>query len=206
MYKVYFNHNVIEFTNERPKDAPLVFNKMLLQQLGLNIVKTLNPDENVVIYIVDEHPEECLSIFKNLFSPVTAAGGLVRNQEEDILMIYRNGIWDLPKGKTESGESDEETALREVSEECGIPQDHLSIIRFLDYSYHIYPQDDKWLFKTTSWYVMSATEDEPLTPQTEEGISELRWVALPQLKDYVPIAYPLIINLIMTYLSPSASE
>ena len=200
MYKVYFNHNVIEFTNNAPNEAPLVFNKMLLKQLGLNIVKTLKPNENVHIYIVDKDIDSCFSLFRSMFDLIDAAGGLVHSPHEDLLLIYRNGIWDLPKGKVEAGEGLQEAAVREVSEECGIPQEALKVDGFLDYSYHIYPLEQKWMFKTTAWYVMQTNEEQALTPQQEEGITELKWVPLDNLKDYVNKAYPLIIDMIMRYL------
>ena len=42
------------------------------------------------------------------------------NFKNEILLIYRNGVWDLPKGKIEFGESYEDAALREVAEETGV--------------------------------------------------------------------------------------
>ena len=51
---------------------------------------------------------------------IEAAGGLVYNAKDQLLMIFRNGKWDLPKGKLEVGENIEQCAMREVEEECGI--------------------------------------------------------------------------------------
>ena len=67
---------------------------------------------------------------------VEAAGGLVFNKDGDILMIFRNGKWDLPKGKLEIGESIEECAIREVEEECGISG--LIIEKKIKDTYNIY--------------------------------------------------------------------
>ena len=64
---------------------------------------------------------------------IFASGGVVFNNEK-LLMIYRNSLWDLPKGKMELNESELECALREVEEECGI--DNLRVIKFLKYTYH----------------------------------------------------------------------
>ena len=51
---------------------------------------------------------------------IEAAGGLVYNNECQLLMIFRNNKWDLPKGKLEQNENTKECAIREVEEECGI--------------------------------------------------------------------------------------
>lgn len=110
--------------------------------------------------------------------PITAAGGVVfRLNEErnpDILMIYRNGVWDLPKGKREEGETIEMCAAREVSEEVGsaIP----ALIKKLGETYHEYPDQGSMMGKTTHWYSMIFTRNEDLIPQTEEGIEKIEWM------------------------------
>ena len=67
--------------------------------------------------------------FSDNYKVIEAAGGLVFNQKNEILMIFRNGKWDLPKGKLEAGESVESCAVREVEEECGVSD--LKIIKKL---------------------------------------------------------------------------
>ncbi len=96
------------------------------------------------------------------------------NGEGRILWIFRRGKWDLPKGKADEGETIEETALREVREECGIRL--LEPERFLGPCYHIYlmGKGKKAAFKTTHWYLMR-TGDTDFTPQAEEDITEIRF-------------------------------
>ena len=60
-----------------------------------------------------------LSTFSDHLKIVHACGGVVRNDKNDVLLIKRMGLWDLPKGKLEKGESYEECAKREVVEETG---------------------------------------------------------------------------------------
>jgi len=36
---------------------------------------------------------------------IIAAGGLVTNENNELLMIFRRGKWDLPKGKADEGET-----------------------------------------------------------------------------------------------------
>lgn len=110
--------------------------------------------------------------------PITAAGGIVyrldKDEDPEVLMIFRNGVWDLPKGKHEKGEAVEMCAVREVSEEVGskIP----SLIKKLGETYHEYPENGKIMGKTTHWYSMIFTQEEDLVPQKEEGIEKIEWM------------------------------
>lgn len=119
--------------------------------------------------------------------PVRAAGGVVfkyNNSKSDpcVLMIYRNGVWDLPKGKLEKGESIGMCAAREVAEEVGsgIP----AIVRELGITYHEYFEGKKLLGKTTHWYSMIFTQCEDLQPQLEEGIEKVEWLEISRAIDH----------------------
>ena len=120
---------------------------------------------------------------------ITAAGGIVTNQHNELLMIYRRGFWDLPKGKLDKGETIEECALREVQEETGVSQ--LTLAKLIDITYHDY--FDKYLqnevTKETYWYQMKTTGTEKLVPQTEEDIEEIRWVPADEINDYLKKSY-----------------
>ena len=105
---------------------------------------------------------------------IHASGGVVFNND-NLLMIFRNGFWDLPKGKIEINESEMECAVREVEEECGI--DKLTVVKFLKYTYHTYVEDDQAILKKTSWYLMLSNSKKKLTPQKSEGISKVIWVS-----------------------------
>src|SRR5947209_9353514 len=61
-----------------------------------------------------------LKAFKKKLVLVLAAGGFVHTPQQEILLIFRRGKWDLPKGKLEAGESLQECAIRELKEETGI--------------------------------------------------------------------------------------
>lgn len=108
--------------------------------------------------------------FKKHFKIERAAGGLVKNELEKILFIYRLGKWDLPKGKIEKGESKKEAAIREVMEECGL--ENMTIERKLQKTYHIFERKGKETLKITHWYLMNTNYQGKLTPQLEEDITE----------------------------------
>lgn len=105
---------------------------------------------------------------------IYASGGVVFNNDK-LLMIFRNGFWDLPKGKIELNESELECAFREVEEECGIKR--LSVVKFLKYTYHTYVEDNQPILKKTSWFLMSSDYMKKLTPQKSEGIIKVIWVS-----------------------------
>lgn len=108
------------------------------------------------------------------FQYVKAAGGWVVSPEGNCLLIHREGCWDLPKGMAEPGETLAAAALREVREETGIAP--AAVRQLLAKTYHIYDKYGGWHLKQTSWYAMYAEQECPPVPQSEEGISEARWM------------------------------
>ena len=118
---------------------------------------------------------------------IEAAGGLVFNKDGDILMIFRNGKWDLPKGKLEIGESVEECAIREVEEECSIYG--LDITEKLLETYHTYNMDGEEVLKKTYWYKMNTDFNGELMPQIEEGITKVSWVEKDHIAEKMRNSY-----------------
>ncbi|MEZ4700589.1 MAG: NUDIX hydrolase [Rhodothermales bacterium] len=108
--------------------------------------------------------------------PVLAAGGFVvrpTGGEPELIMIYRRGLWDIPKGKMDPGETIAQCAVREVREEVGILD--LEVVQELGATYHGYPRSEKYSVKTTYWYQMT-TQQETFVPQAEEGIERVAWM------------------------------
>ena len=109
---------------------------------------------------------------------VEASGGIViRNGK--YLWIYRNGIWDLPKGKLENLEDFETAAIREVKEECGLDSS-LIIEKLIYISFHTYTENSKKIIKRTQWYEMIYSGSENIFPQAEEGIEKVEWLSLEE--------------------------
>lgn len=175
MYKVFVNDIPIilstkEDFGENYTNYPLKtvrFKKVVKQILKGNLlyVNLFHPDETKLLKL----------LFKKI-KVVTAAGGLVVNQHKEILFIYRNKRWDLPKGKTEKRETIESSAIREVEEETGV-QD-LEITRFITKTYHVFRRKGKLRLKETYWYEMYTEFDGELIPELSEGIKKAKW------KDY----------------------
>ena len=144
--------------------------------------------------------EENWQDFCSKFIMIEAAGGLVFNKDGNILMILRNGKWDLPKGKLEIGESVEECAKREVEEECGIYE--LNIIEKILDTYHTYKFKGNKILKKTYWYKMNTNFDGELSPQIEEGITKVEWVKKEDLKDKLNNTYSNIIDVFKSDIFP----
>lgn len=138
------------------------------------------------LYVIGEE-EKAWRVFRSLFNYIEAAGGLVLNPKGELLMIYRNGHWDLPKGKMENGETPEQTAIREVEEECGIKQ--IKIVESLISTYHIFSQNRNNCIKRTYWFEMSSKDTSKPKAQEEEGIEEAKWMPAGELKKVMGKVY-----------------
>lgn len=128
---------------------------------------------------------------------IIAAGGIVENEQEEILLQFRKGKWDLPKGKLDEGETIEECAVREVEEETGLRRIQLG--KLIGITDHFYNEKGANINKKTYWYHMKVSGNQKLVPQTEEDILELRWVKHDELKKYFLNTYPNIIEIINKY-------
>ena len=143
---------------------------------------------------------ELWKVFQTCFQLIEAAGGLVVNKKEELLMIYRLKKWDLPKGKIEKGETPQEAAIREVEEECGI--DELELQKELVSTYHVYPHKDSLVLKRTYWFEMRYSKNEILVPQTEEEIEKAEWVSKEEIQRYKKDSYTSLKSLLSSYDSP----
>ena len=125
------------------------------------------------IYLYHPDLEWMWSEFQSTFKVIEAAGGLVKNKNDEILMIYRFDKWDLPKGKIEKGETIEIAAIREVTEETGVKG--LRIENFLQTTYHVFMNNGKYTLKEVHWYAMKTEYTGKLKPEKKEGIIKVKW-------------------------------
>ncbi len=149
--------------------------------------------------VVTGDEEKAWFVFRSLFSYIEAAGGLVVNPKGELLMIYRNKHWDLPKGKMEKGESPDQTAVREVEEECGVK--NLRIVRPLISTFHIFYLNKNNCIKCTYWFEMTCKDTAKPTPQKEEGIEEAKWMTREEVKKITPKVY-LSLREVLSVFSP----
>ncbi|GBL36059.1 diadenosine hexaphosphate hydrolase [Filimonas sp.] len=175
-------------------NAYITFN--LTRQKASDIVDILMISE-IQDAIIVGNIEKNLDTLKRSFRVITAGGGVVFNNRNELLFIYRRKKWDLPKGKLDRGESIEKCAVREVFEETGIRRPE--IVRKLCNTYHLYLETSV-ILKETVWYLMF-TETTWLKPQREEGIKKAVWVHKNNIRYQLRNTYPSIIDIFEVLLN-----
>ena len=186
MYKVFVNDKPLFLTNQVQKETD--FKLFLLESVDIKklIVKIFQHKiQKAFLY----HPDEKL-IMKTLRAklPVEkAGGGLVYNKDGDVLFIFRNGKWDLPKGGMEKTETIEETAMREVEEETGVTG--LAITEKLQRTYHIFKRNGRYKLKITQWFEMRTKYEGIPQGQADEGIERVEWVNPKDIKFLLENSY-----------------
>src|SRR4030095_4738563 len=158
MYKVFINDNEVQFLandNQIPDNAIGLNGKLTPREMIGKIV-CMNKTDHGNFYILSTKPRKRFERFIDTFPLIRAAGGVVRkkNIHGPVLMMFRRGRWDLPKGKIDEGEGRRAAAMREVREECGIH--HLEIVNKLHNTFHLYEMKGSWVVKCTNWYLMKS--------------------------------------------------
>tara|TARA_B100000676_G_scaffold91131_1_gene90856 strand:+ start:1284 stop:1970 length:687 start_codon:yes stop_codon:yes gene_type:complete len=120
-----------------------------------------------------KNKKEVIKYLKKKFKVIKAAGGIVQNNENKILFIYRLGKWDLPKGKKDKGEKIKDCAVREVEEETNTK---VKIINRNCTTWHTYTRYKKFILKKTVWYKMKCIDDSRMKGQKKEKIEKVRWM------------------------------
>ena len=186
MYKVFVNDRPLFLTNQVQKETD--FKLFLLESIDIKklIVKMFqNKIQRAFLY----HPDEKL-IMKTLKAKipvVKAGGGLVYNTKGEVLFIFRNGKWDLPKGGIEKNETMEETAIREVEEETGVTG--LKISNKLQKTYHIFKRNGRYKLKVTYWFEMQTDFNGTPQGQEEEGIEKVAWIKPEEIPTVLANSY-----------------
>ncbi|WP_229664864.1 NUDIX hydrolase [Polaribacter pacificus] len=196
MYKVFVNDRPIILTDSLKvnNNYPVyIFKEIVVDE----IIHKLQTSKEDGINVFTEALEKDWIRFQDSFKVVKAAGGLVLNELNEFLFIYRGQRWDLPKGGIEKGESIEQTAVREVEEECGIHGLHIE--RPLLTTYHVFFQNDLQLLKVTDWFLMQTQYKGELQPQLEEGITIVQFVSESQLATITKNTYANILLVLEAY-------
>jgi 8-oxo-dGTP pyrophosphatase MutT (NUDIX family) len=203
MYKVFINNKEINFHYDKPSaDCPdiLVVDKSIFDSFYETLENFAEGNDYAALFIYGDLPEKLFVRFASYFHLIEAAGGIVKNSKDEILFIFRNGKWDLPKGKIENGETPETAAIREVMEECGLLE--IRISEFIGHTFHIYNVDkNNFILKKNWWFEMFANESQPLIPQSDEGIEKIEWVSKSNLHNVIPSVYASLQYLLEKYLN-----
>jgi 8-oxo-dGTP pyrophosphatase MutT (NUDIX family) len=198
MIKVFSYNKTLFFTDNKSLYTPHKASILVKIDSEKEIQKTYselrNKQELDEIYFLSDEPQKTVKAFAEQFKIIEAAGGLVKNKDNKWLFIFRNGKWDLPKGKIEKNEKVKTAAIREVEEECGISK--LSILHELPSTYHTYHLEEKEVLKRTYWFEMFCEDTSPLVPQLEEGITDVKWLAKNELQQVVDNTYASILDVL----------
>lgn len=194
---IYFGDKPVYLCNELNPEIDEVRHHpdaVFIDELSTSAINSLlheikKPAFHAGIILHDDFTKLKKNFFKH-FKLIQTGGGLVKNNSAEILLIFRRGKWDLPKGKIDEGETLEKCAIREVQEETGIKK--LKIISKISITYHTYVEFGKHILKESHWYLMNAFEREELVPQIKEDITEIQWVKKEDLKKYLKNTFPTI--------------
>jgi 8-oxo-dGTP pyrophosphatase MutT (NUDIX family) len=190
MYKVFYNQRTVLLSAKHNYSFNNKYGIYYRYNDNLDIKPILDIfEKNKIIdqlHVYSEDLEHLFKIFSSFFK--------IKAPDDKILVIKRRGKWDLPKGKIEPGESNEEGALREVEEECGIS--NLELKKLITTTYHTYTLNNEAILKRTFWYDMEHSSNSKLTPQTEEEISEVKWLSENDINMVLKNTFPSIIEVL----------
>jgi len=186
MYKIFVNDKPIVLTTEIEQET--YFKNYLLKNIKLaKVIRALNTTKLQEARLIHKNKDKILKKFLKKLPNVIAGGGKVYNDKDEILFIFRNGKWDLPKGKAEKKETIDQTAIREVEEETGVQG--LEITKPLEMTYHIFKRNGRYRIKITYWFEMKTTYDGPLKAEESEGITQVAWLNKEQQKEVLQNSY-----------------
>jgi 8-oxo-dGTP pyrophosphatase MutT (NUDIX family) len=196
-YKIYFGNHPLFLTNELDPEMNEIMHHddgVYMDEFSNSGIKSMIhemklPQHHAGVFY-HEDVEKLFKAFRKHFEIVTAAGGVVRNEQENVLMIFRRGKWDLPKGKLDKGESIEDCAIREVEEETGIRDTALA--GTLMTTFHVYDEFGKHILKETHWFNMKSPGIQTLVPQEAEQISASEWAGKERIDEMLTNSYQLV--------------
>lgn len=211
MYKIYINDNILVLANReialnmRKSENCLIAPYTGKKKMLLSYLDMLEKGSRIKKVILHHYDYKKLKAdFKSLFETVKAAGGVVANEKNEILAIFRRGHWDLPKGKLEVDETKKAAAIREVSEETGAK--NLELVEKILKTRHFYrTKSNRRAIKLTHWYALTCPKQE-LIPQTGEDIEKAVWMYAEALINTEEPIFKNIIEVVETYIVKFGSK
>jgi len=198
MYKVFFKDRIVFFSDDFEysfhNNYDLFFKYHDKERLNELIKAFISFSHIRTLCIYHDDLDVLRKDFLSCFKFIRASGGLVYNAKDEILVIKRNGIWDLPKGKLEPNENPGNAAIREVSEECGLKS--LILENSFEKTYHTYHIGDTPVLKETEWFRMRTKGSEKTRPQLKEDITATRWLKKSEIQIILQNTYASIIDVL----------
>ena len=191
---VYFTDCALLFVSADTivgKDVHTISEKELTRAKVINFFQSCNS-----LTVLCEDCDAAFDRFLAEFKYVEAAGGVVKNERGEVLMIYRRNRWDLPKGHIDTGEDALTAAKREVEEETGVSG--LKFVSELCNTLHAYNVYGEWELKCTYWFAFDA-QSAVTTAQTEEDIESAVWCNPAEVDSNLEESYPTIKEVIYEY-------
>jgi 8-oxo-dGTP pyrophosphatase MutT (NUDIX family) len=198
--KIYFGDKPLFIAEKKTEEL-----KPYLEKKNTEVLKNIKKDElnslitkmqeaktNAGIILYDSSTE-AFNALKKEFTLIQASGGLVYDKNK-VLLIFRRGKWDLPKGKLDEGEDLGQCALREIKEETGLAD--IKLEQTLCTTYHTYYERGQHILKESHWHLILGNDNNPLMPQTDEDIEKCEWVNINNLSSYMENAPASIIDVI----------
>jgi ADP-ribose pyrophosphatase YjhB (NUDIX family) len=189
-HPVFLCSQLDEIVEEHPEYTDSIFLTDLSEKSLTTCLQLLEQPGNYPCYYLYHDLPKLLNALLQPAITIDAGGGVVLNEKEEILLIFRRGKWDLPKGKVDPGETIIDCALREVIEETGLK--NLTLLEKLTSSSYCYRENGQLVLKQVQWFKMTTADTHMLTPQAEEDITEIKWVDLQQLEPYLQNTYETI--------------
>jgi 8-oxo-dGTP pyrophosphatase MutT (NUDIX family) len=198
--KIFFNNKCLLLTDTITADIEEYLHQndtIFIDELDDHAVRTMvyemnQPEIYRGVYYYKDVPL-LLSAFKKQLTVVRAAGGFVYD-DDNALLIFRRGKWDLPKGKLDDGENLEACAIREINEETGLTK--LCMESPLMVTYHTYQEKGRHILKESNWFRIKGSRKDIISPQYEEDIDQCKWVPFNELSDYFDHAHAAIVDVI----------
>ncbi|HVG41950.1 MAG TPA: NUDIX domain-containing protein [Chitinophagaceae bacterium] len=189
LYTIYFEDKPLFLADENTQEiqhisvqpGTVVVEYYNEQSLSV-IISAIQKSENRRVIVHHKDSRELIEALKKEFTLIVAAGGLIYTDNQFLLLIFRKGKWDLPKGKVDNNQPLDDTALREINEETGA--ENVTIKSPLIITYHTYHQNNEAILKETHWFLMHCSHEQTLTPQKEEDIEKCEWVHKKALSRY----------------------
>jgi 8-oxo-dGTP pyrophosphatase MutT (NUDIX family) len=207
MYEIYIANKALRFGAARDLESKpgVRYSKVVPYSHDLNLIGLLklmlNGGDHSDVAVTHDEPAIPYARTVAQMAWEEAAGGIVLSPDRKrILLIFRRGYWDLPKGKPERNESTPECALREVKEETGLKNVRLVEAKPIGSTCHVFTKGEIFVLKKTLWFEMESPDQE-VKPQRTEDIEKVMWVERQRLNEYMPGMHRSLQGLVGRYVT-----